>query len=62
MKKENNRIKLGAWRINEQGKKEYYEFELDDSKLGYWTMEKGQRVFKKNPNYNPKEENEDEEI
>ncbi len=43
--------KIGGWRINEQGKKEYYERELADNERGYWTKENGQRVFKENPNY-----------
>lgn len=41
----------GTWRINEQGKKEYYERELSDTERGYWTKENGRRVFKENPNY-----------
>ena len=49
--KEEEKKKIGGWRINEQGKKEYYERELANNERGYWTKENGQRVFKENPNY-----------
>lgn len=54
--KEEEKKKIGGWRINEQGKKEYYERELADNERGYWTKENGQRVFKENPNYKENKE------